>query len=72
VASINFIHIYDRWGNLIHTESSLLPNPAGAGNWDGTSNGKELNPGVYVYVASITFIDNNTTLVYRGDITLLK
>jgi gliding motility-associated-like protein len=72
VVSINYLHIFDRWGNLIHSEQNLLPNGAGAGNWDGTSNGKALSPGVYVYVAEITFVDNNTTLVYRGDVTLIK
>jgi gliding motility-associated-like protein len=72
VVSINYMNIYDRWGNLLHSEKDLLPSPVGAGNWDGSSNGQPLNPGVYIYVASITFIDNNTTLVYRGDVTLLK
>jgi len=72
VESINFIHIYDRWGNLVHSETGLLPNPSGAGNWDGTFNGEPLSPGVYVYVAEITFIDNHTTLLYRGDVTLVK
>lgn len=72
VVSINYIQIYDRWGNLIHVEGQQLPSPTGAGNWDGTSKGKELNPGVYVYVVEITFIDNNTTLTYRGDVTLLR
>ena len=65
VKSINYLHIYDRWGNLIHSSS-------GTGKWDGTSDGKDLNPGVYVYVAEVEFIDNNTKLIYRGDITLIK
>jgi len=72
VESINYLHIYDRWGNLVHSETGLLPDPSGAGNWDGTYNGDELNPGVYVYVAEISFVDNHTTLIYRGDVTLIK
>ena len=72
VESINYLHIYDRWGNLVHSETGLLPDPAGAGNWDGTFDGELLNPGVYVYVAEISFIDNHTTLIYRGDVTLVK
>ncbi len=71
VVAINYLHIYDRWGNLVHSETDLIPSSNGAGNWDGTYNEKELNPGVYVYVAEITFADN-MTLIYRGDITLLK
>ena len=72
VVSINFIHIYDRWGNLVHSETNLLPSADGAGTWDGSKKGEDLNPGVFVYVVEITFIDNNTTLTYSGDITLVK
>lgn len=72
VELINYFHIYDRWGNLVHTQTNLLPNSSGAGSWDGTFNGKELSPGVYVYVAEVQFIDENTTLVFKGDITLIK
>ncbi len=72
VESINFIHIYDRWGNLVHSETGLLPDPSGAGNWDGTYMGEPLSPGVYVFVAEISFIDNHTTLLYRGGVTLIK
>ena len=72
VVSINYIHIYDRWGNLVHVEGQQFPDPNGVGNWDGTFKGDELNPGVYVYTAEVTFIDDNTTLVYRGDVTIIK
>ena len=72
VVSINYIRIYDRWGNLIHQEGPVLPSPTGAGSWDGFTHGKYVNPGVYVYVVEITFVDNNTTLTYSGDVTLLK
>jgi gliding motility-associated-like protein len=72
VVSINYINIYDRWGNLIHVEGPQMPSESGAGNWDGTSKGEPVNPGVYVYVVEITFVDNNTTLTYSGDVTLLK
>jgi gliding motility-associated-like protein len=72
VVSINYIHIYDRWGNLLHVEGQQMPSENGAGNWDGTSKGDEVSPGVYVYVAEITFIDNNTTLTYKGDVTLIR
>ncbi len=72
VVSINYLHIYDRWGNLVHSENKMLPSPTGSGNWDGTFDGQPLSPGVYVYVAEIEFIDNHTKLIYRGDITLIK
>jgi gliding motility-associated-like protein len=71
VTAINYFRIYDRWGNLVHEEKGLLPSDTGAGKWDGTFNGDPLNPGVYVFVAEISFIDN-ATLTYSGDITLVK
>lgn len=72
VVSIDRMEIFDRWGNMVHAEYDLLPASDGAGNWDGTYKGNELNPGVYVYIVTITFIDNNTTLVYKGDVTLIR
>ncbi len=73
VVSINSIQIFDRWGNLVHREGPQAPSPSGAGRWEGTSNkGELLNPGVFVYLVEITFIDNNTTLTYRGDVTLIR
>jgi gliding motility-associated-like protein len=71
VTSINYFRIYDRWGNLIHEEKELFPDSNGVGKWDGTFNGELMNPGVYIFVAEITFIDNET-LVYKGDITLVR
>ncbi|HZV68215.1 MAG TPA: gliding motility-associated C-terminal domain-containing protein [Saprospiraceae bacterium] len=72
VVSVNYLHIYDRWGNLVHSQTKMLPSSKGAGDWDGTYDGQPLSPGVYVYVAEIQFIDNETKLIYRGDITLVK
>ncbi len=71
VESINSLMIFDRWGNLVHQEEDLFPSPQGAGNWDGIYKEKELNPGVFVYVAEIAFTDG-AVLTYRGDVTLLK
>lgn len=71
VVSVNYIRIFDRWGGLLHSEGSQLPNPTGIYAWDGLSDGKQAPPGVYVYVAEITFVDN-ITLIYSGDITLIK
>ncbi len=71
VTKINYFRIYDRWGNLIHEENNLLPDENGAGKWDGTFHGDEMNPGVYIFVAEVTFVDN-ATLTYKGDITLVK
>jgi len=71
VTAINYFRIYDRWGNLLHEEKGLFPDGNGVGKWDGTFNGKEMNPGVYIFVAEISFIDH-ATLMYKGDVTLVR
>jgi gliding motility-associated-like protein len=71
VENINYFRIYDRWGILIHEEQNLMPYAQGAGKWDGTFEGEPLNPGVYLYIVEIQFIDE-ATLTYTGDITLVK
>lgn len=71
VTSINYLRIYDRWGNLVHEQGKMIPSPTGVGQWDGTYDGQRLNPGVYVYIAEISFLDGET-LRFTGDITLIR
>ena len=74
VSEIVSARIFDRWGELLHESTGLSPNcEAGFGVklWDGTFNGSELNPGVYVYIIEVEFIDG-INLVYRGSIALIK
>ena len=73
VQAINFIKIFDRWGELVFSagdSAPLPPNPNGVGEWDGRLNGKVLNPSVLVYMIEIEFIDG-VTLLYRGDLTVM-
>jgi hypothetical protein len=44
--------------------------PDGIG-WDGTFNGEELNPGVFVYYMDVECINGERT-IKKGDITLLR
>lgn len=72
VKSINFARLYDRWGGLVYESDSLLPSCLdGTKLWDGEKRGQELNPGVYVYMIEITFLDE-VTLLYRGDVTIVR
>ncbi len=75
VENINFMRVFDRWGEvLFSTDNSAatpyLPDPLDQSGWDGTLNGKRMNPGVYVYIMQVQFVDGQV-LLYRGDITLL-
>ncbi len=60
--------IFDRWGNLVFA-SSVIPF-----EWEGTSNGEPMNPGVYVYMLRVTYLDNGETQIknFSGDVTLVR
>jgi len=70
VSQINYLRIYDRWGELIFLETNFQPNDETFG-WDGTFRDQELNPGVFVYLAEVMFVSGET-LVFRGDLTLIR
>ena len=72
VRTINFAQVFDRWGTLVADLGSVSdPSPSGTTVWDGQLRGQVSQQGVYVYIVSVTFEDN-VTLLYRGDITLLQ
>lgn len=71
VRAIPQIQIFDRWGNLLNEKNNLPVIPYGLEIWDGKFRGKEMQPGVYVYLIKVTFEDDQT-LLYRGDITIVK
>ncbi len=63
-------HVFDRWGNLVF-ESGQEPAPMGFGSngWDGRTDTRLMNPGVYVYMVQVEFIDGRI-FTYRGDVTM--
>ena len=70
VQSIEQLVIYDRWGNLVFETRDFQPNDPAAG-WDGNWNGMAAQPGVYVFLAKVRFLDG-VVLNYSGDISLLR
>ncbi len=56
VEQILFFKIFDRWGNMVFNAEHFPPNSPQYG-WDGTLDGKKLNPAVFVYEVKIKFID---------------
>ncbi len=75
VENINFMRVFDRWGEVLYSRDNTivnkyLPDDLDQSGWDGTLNGKRMNPGVYVYIMQVQFVDG-TVLLYRGDVTLL-
>jgi hypothetical protein len=76
VSSVDFIRIYDRYGNIVHAEEGSQPIAlAGVGTWNGTFNNnptQELESGVYVYVVQFSFIDGGEPELRRGNVTLIR
>jgi gliding motility-associated-like protein len=72
VTKVNFIRVYDRWGELLFVRENI---PAGsdpnANGWDGTFRSKKVESGVYVYLVEVVFEDGQK-LLYRGDVTVVK
>ncbi|RYY49708.1 MAG: gliding motility-associated C-terminal domain-containing protein, partial [Chitinophagaceae bacterium] len=68
--TIKSARIYNRWGELVFEKFNFRANDAGSG-WDGSFRGQKLNPDVFVYVFEIV-CDNNETLVFKGDIALIR
>jgi gliding motility-associated-like protein len=65
VASVKEFRVFNRWGQLVYETNT--PNVG----WDGTFNGAELNPGVYMYYMDVECINGERT-IKKGDVTLLK
>jgi len=67
---IEQLSIFDRWGELIYRGQNFFVNDE-SGGWDGQFNGQVVMPGVYTWMAEITFLDNETEF-FAGDITLIR
>ena len=59
--------VFDRWGGRIFETNDM------ANGWDGTAKGRNVDSGVYVYMAEISFVDENIEPVIKtGSITLVR
>ena len=70
VAGIDRLNIYDRWGGQVFGRSDFPANDPELG-WDGTVDGQPVNPAVFVYTATIRFINGSTEEV-SGDVTVVR
>ncbi len=64
------IQIFDRWGETVFEGSNFDLGDVNVG-WDGTHRGQPMNPGVFVYLVEVEFIDGSI-LAFDGDITLIR
>ena len=70
VELIKKLTVFNRWGAVVFNGIDLESSVDLQG-WDGTFNGKPVNPGVYVWVAEIQFLDGEV-ISYSGDLTITK
>ncbi len=62
--------VYTRWGQVVYEKTDFNANDISKG-WDGKFKGTLLNADVYIYVITVK-CDNNSTLTYKGNVSLLK
>jgi gliding motility-associated-like protein len=67
---INFLQIFDRWGNLIFENTDFLSNDEKEG-WNGKFRGENAQNATYVYMVKFTD-KKNCVKIIRGDFTLWR
>ncbi|MBK8556667.1 MAG: gliding motility-associated C-terminal domain-containing protein [Lewinellaceae bacterium] len=67
---IHHLSVFDRWGNLVFDRQEILTNHYADG-WDGRVRGRQLQPGVYVYRASVE-VEPGRIVELQGDFTLVR
>ncbi len=67
---IRQMSIFDRWGNLLFSNSHFPPNEPKEG-WNGMSNQQQANPGTYIYYLEIEWKNGETEKRF-GDINLIR
>ena len=70
VEKINFLRIFNRWGEMLYEERDFLADNSQRG-WDGYFRGSPLKPAVFVYVVEILFKDGTKEII-TGDLTLIN
>jgi hypothetical protein len=67
---INSLAVYDRWGNLMFSKENFPVNDPQQG-WNGKISGKEVVPGVYIWLAVVQLKDGSLE-TYSGDVTVVR
>ena len=65
---VNYLRIFDRWGGMVFEAEHFSPSTHG---WDGTFNGKPLNPAVFAFVAEVLWKNGEVEMV-TGSVTLVR
>jgi gliding motility-associated-like protein len=65
---IESFEIFDRWGGLVYVSNDQNGLPP---KWDGTINGRQADPGIYIYLIKVIQIDGQERR-YRGTVQLMR
>ncbi|MEZ4966437.1 MAG: choice-of-anchor L domain-containing protein [Saprospiraceae bacterium] len=66
---LNF-RVFDRWGEMVFEDQQFNLNDPDTG-WDGDFRGKPMDPGVYVWILEVQYIDGYTEIL-KGNTTLIR
>ncbi|MCB0521779.1 MAG: gliding motility-associated C-terminal domain-containing protein [Saprospiraceae bacterium] len=70
VKEVSSFLIFSRWGESVYEYYHFPPDDPLYG-WDGFFKGKDLDAGVFTYLAEVEFIDGEKRL-FKGDVTLVR
>jgi hypothetical protein len=68
---VNYMQVYDRWGELLFERKNFVPENQPSLGWNGKFKGDWVQPGVYIYLVEVKFLDGRV-LLYRGDVTVIR
>ncbi len=71
IKEIEYIAIYDRWGEQVYRKEHILMDTYRTELWDGSYKGQKVNSGVYVYILGLKTQDDKQILK-AGDITVVR
>ncbi len=70
IKNINYLSIYDRWGNRMFHEENFTPGDAEIG-WNGEFNGDKMEPAVFAVIAEVV-LENDRVVLVKSDLTLIR
>jgi gliding motility-associated-like protein len=70
ISTIRNLLVFNRWGTVVYQRTNIAANDPTVG-WDGTYNGKPLDPDVFVYHLQV-ICGNGESFLFKGDLTLIK
>ena len=69
VAQINKLQVFNRWGEELYINKNFQADPNIG--WDGKHRSETMQPGVYIYVVEMEYLDGTVEL-FEGDFNLMR